>query len=247
MAQGARRPVRWPRAVAGREAPRRSGAGPDGVPVEHVVGRGGPVRREGGRGACEPPLRGRPSCRARQGLRRDHRPPGRCPRAPPPRGRCHRARGPIEGSARAGGEGRCQAMARASRAAVHHQHAPAGGQPQATMDGEAHHARGPVALRAWLDHLHAHRQRSPVRSGGERRAPQHRRPVRAALPPRRRATTRATPRMPRRRTRRSVRRAPRSGRSRRGAPSSTSTRPGSTSSCGSARWPRRWRMPPASR
>lgn len=65
--------------------------------------------------------------------------------------------------------------------------------------------------------------------------------------PRRRATTRATPRTPRRRTRRSGRRAPRSGRSRRGAPSSTSTRPGSTSSCGSARWPRRWRMPPASR
>ena len=56
-------------------------------------------------------------------------------------------------------------------AAFHHQHAAAGGQPQAGVGRPPHDGGGTVALRERLHHLHAHRFGPSERRGRQRRPP----------------------------------------------------------------------------
>ena len=78
--------------------------------------------------------------------------------------------------------GRGEAVPLAPAGAVPHEHAAAGGRPQAAPVVVAGHARRPGPLRAGLHHVHAHRQRHAVGRGTAGRARRGRRRVRPAVP-----------------------------------------------------------------
>ena len=115
-------------------------------------------------------------------------------------------------------------------AAVHDEHAAAGGRPQVPLVGAAGDAHRAAALRERLHHLHAHRLDEPVDDGADRGA--HARPASCTATPTcrpSRAPTTARSRTPRRRTRRSVRPVTRSAPRARSPTSSTPRSSGSTS------------------
>ena len=103
-----------------------------------------------------------------------HRPPGR-------ERRPHARRG-AEGDGVPRPQRGAQAVPPAAGGSVHDLHLPAGGGPQAAHVGHGGHARGAVAVREGLHHLHAHRQHHPLAGGPERRARRHRAAIRGRLP-----------------------------------------------------------------
>ncbi len=74
-----------------------------------------------------------------------------------------------------------QAVHPPARGAVHHLHAPAGGQPQAADGFAGRDAHRPVAVRERLHHVHADRLPGAVDAGGDRRAAPGRRAVRPGV------------------------------------------------------------------
>ena len=119
--------------------------------------------------------------RHRQGLRRQRRgrAPGSWPSTRPGRRRSPTASTTpdVHGSLRRG-----EAVPIVAQAAVHDVDAAAGGRPQAAAVGVAGDASRPGSVRAWLHHLHAHRQRGAVRRGAAGHARGRRQRVRPAVP-----------------------------------------------------------------
>ena len=192
-----RRPLRGARAVR-RPAPDLRAGRRDrrfrapGVLVHRRPPRPRRRRRRGGLQVAGPAVPGREA--------RDPRPGG---------GRRHHRRPPRFDLHRPVGE--APRPAAPARASLHHQHPAAGGGPQAEVLGEAHHGRGPAALRGHRPrgrdggphHLHAHRLGARRRRGDPGSARRDRPGLRPGVRSREAQRLQDPPRRPGTRTRRS--------------------------------------------
>ncbi len=106
--------------------------------------------------------------RHRQGLHR--RRPTEEERRRRHRGSCARPRRRVEQRSVRGAFGGGEALPQQRQGAVHDQHPAAGGRPQVAPRRRAGDANRAGPVRAWLHHLHAHRQRGAQRRSAGRRA-----------------------------------------------------------------------------
>ncbi len=219
-AEDPRPPVRL-RGLAGAVAPRQSRPlggtrpVPHGPPDRGAGTRAHRVRHRGLLGhrrrhrqrpglRCEADLACRRTHRERQGFRQCRPRQGRgrgTRRAPHPRSRGEPGRLDVHRPI-----GRGEALQVVAEGSFHDLDPPTGGRPQAPAVVVAGDARRTGALRAWLHHVHANRQRGSLRRGDERDACSDHQRVRIEVPERRaEAVQDEVEERGRRRTRRSAR------------------------------------------